>query len=178
MFLTSKAEMMQTDKPGIWQTQHNQLYWDCDGQIYLVPRNYLTDGYTIPLWLSWLGGGKMQWDIRCAIQHDFECQYHQELVVNLSLTELCTRKILKNHITPENKVIVICKDIPFEFIEIRDTTFKNVNDKFQRMMKATNSIKPWRINLMRFAVNFNIGWLSKCKKSINITKIYQTNLSV
>lgn len=173
MFLTSKAEMVQTDKPGIWQTQHNQLYWDNDGQIYLVPRYYLTDGYTIPLWLSWLGGGKMQWDVRCAIQHDFECQYHQELVVKLSLSELRTQKFLRNHLTYENKVVAICKDIPTEFLEVRDTNFKKVNDKFKRMMEATDLIKPWRIRLMRFAVNFNIGWLSKARKTIDMNKLYQ-----
>lgn len=174
MFLTAKAEMEQTDKTGIWQTLHNQLYWDEDGEIYLVPRYYLTDGYTIPLWLAPLGGGKMQWDVRCAIQHDFECQYHQELVVKLSLAQLCAEKFLRNHITAENKVLIVCRDIPSEFLEVRDTNFKKVNDKFKRMMKATNSLRPWRINLMRFAVNFNIGWLSSGKKSINLNKLYRS----
>lgn len=173
MFLTAKAEMTQTNKPGIWKTLHNQLYLDKDGQIYLVPKNYLTDGYTIPLWISWLGGGKMQWDIRCAIQHDFECQYHQELIVKLSLAELCRKQLLKKHITSENKLIVICKDIPLEFLEVNNTTFKKANDKFKRMMKSTNSIKPWRINLMRFAVNFNIGWISNGKKGINLYNLYK-----
>ena len=55
-FITGKAEVKQSDINGKWYTSHNQLYQDDDGVLYLVPRNYQTDGYTIPRWLAWLGG--------------------------------------------------------------------------------------------------------------------------
>jgi len=173
MFLTAKAEMEQTEKDGIWRTLHNQLFMDVDGQIYLVPRNYLTDGYTIPSWIAWLGGGKMQWDIRPSIGHDFECQYHQELVVKLKLEELSQKGFLRNHTTPDNKVILVCDNIPAEFLELRNTTFKNVNAKFLRMMQATRAIKAWRSKLMFGAVHLNVGWLASGKKPFDLSKIYQ-----
>jgi hypothetical protein len=170
-FITSMAETEQSEDNGKWYTEHNQLFEDEDGKIYLVPRNYKTDGYTIPNWIAWLGGGKMQWDIRPAIGHDFECQYHSEILVKLSFPELVEMGFLKPK-EKGGKSILICKNIPVEFLEVRKTTFNRVNSKFKRMMMATKNLKQWRINLMRGAVNLNPGWIATRNNNFDISKIY------
>lgn len=171
-FLTYKAELRQSDEENKWYTKHNQLFFDDDERIFLVPRNYLTDGYTIPNGLAWLGGGKMQWDIRPAIGHDYECQYHSEIVVNLSEQELRAKGYLKE----KNKygtTITICENIPPQYLEVRPTTFKKANDKFERMMDSVGSINSKRIKLLRFGVNFNLGWLKTGKKQIDLNNLYK-----
>lgn len=175
-FLTYFSEMGQTPKPNIWATLHNQLFKDDDGVIYLVPRYFLTDSYTIPDWLCWLGGGKMKWDNRPAIGHDFDCKYHQTIKVCLSEDELRQKGILRHHtklIDGDTIVIPVCEDIPIEYLCVERVTFNQANSKFKRMMLATNNIKKWRANLMRFAVNFNIGWLNSGKEKIDLNKIYK-----
>jgi len=171
-FITGKAATQQSDSDGKSYTLHNQLFIDEDSQIYLVPRYFQTDGYTIPTWISILGGEKMQWDIRPAIGHDFECKFHQELVVKLSFIQLCELGFIKN-ITVEDKGILICKNIPPEYLELRKATFKNVNAKFKRMMKATQCIKQWRLNLMFWAVHLNAGWLTTKNNRFDINEIYK-----
>ena len=175
-FITGKAETLQSDIDGRWYTEHNQLFHDDDGLIYLAPRNYLTDGFTIPLWIAPIGGGKMQWDIRPAVEHDFECQFHQAILVNLSLYELRRQGYVRPYrkqIGNKIEEIVICEDIPIKFLSVVDVKFNEVNARFKRMMKATTCIKNWRINLMRFAVNFNVGWLASGKKKIDIERLYR-----
>lgn len=172
-FLTARAAVKQTAEDGIWQTLHNQLYMDDDGQLYLVPRYYETDGYTIPLWIAWLGGGKMEWDIRPSTAHDFECQYHQELIVTISKTLLKQKGFLRKHITENKEEVWICEDIPIEFLKVRNTTFKKVNAKFYRMMLAASDIKNWRAKMMFYAVHLNIGWLNSGKKPFDLGKIYK-----
>lgn len=175
-FLTYFSEMGQTAEPNIWITLHNQLYKDQDGAIYLVPRYFLSDSYTIPDWLAWLGGGKMKWDNRPAIGHDFDCKFHQCIKVHLTENELREKGILRHHtkvIGDEYFVIPVCEDIPIEFLSIEPVTFNQANSKFKRMMLATENLKKWRVNLMRFAVNFNIGWLKSGKEKIDLNRIYK-----
>lgn len=169
-WLTDHSRLEQTEENGIWKTLDNQLFEDEDGTIYLAPRKTLTDGYTIPNWLAWLGGSKMEWDTRCSTQHDLECKYAQVIKVNLSEWQLRRMKILRIH-----KDKTICENIPIEHLEVAKTTFKQTNDRFKRMMITSYNIPKWRVNLMRFAVNFNFGWHSS-KKNINLNKIYKEEL--
>lgn len=175
-FLTYYSEMCQTPEPNIWVTMHNQLFKDEDKTIYLVPRYFKTDSYTIPDWLAWLGGGKMKWDNRPAIGHDFDCKFHQCIKVHLTDDELRKKGLLRRHkkrIGDNCLLIPVCEDIPVEYLGIEPVTFNEANSKFKRMMTATENISKWRINLMRFAVNFNIGWLKSGKRSIDLNKIYK-----
>lgn len=175
-FLTYFAEIGQTAVPNLCCTSHNQLFKDADGSIYLVPRYFITDGYTIPDWLAWLAGGKMKWDIRPAIGHDFDCKYHQTIKVNLTESELRNKGYLRNHtktLGDEYIVIPICDDIPVEYLCVERVTFNQANSKFKRMMLATDNIKKWRVNLMRCAVNLNIGWVFSGKNKIDLNKIYK-----
>lgn len=152
-FITGTTEAGQDIQTGKWHTCHNQLFMDSDGSIYLVPRNEITDGYTYPL------GGKMaSWDIRPAIGHDLECRYHQKILVKLSYLDLMKRGYVKNK-TVKNKGILVCTDIPPEFLEVLPTTFWETNARFKRMMEALRIPSFW-VYTMYLGVHLNVGWLS------------------
>ena len=131
-----------------------QLYKDDDGVIYLAPRHTLTDGYTIPAIFHCIVGGKFEHDIRCAIQHDWECYYHKKIVVNMTEYELRKHRFLKY-----KSGMWICENIPLELLTISDTTFTETNKRFMRMLKSLFNIPKVKAELIGLAVNFNIGWL-------------------
>lgn len=170
-FVTGKALCGQSETDGKWFTLHNQLFLDENNHLILVPRWFITDGYTIPEWLAWLGGGKMKWDIRPSIGHDFECKYHGYIKVNSTVSALREKGIIRT-VKKENKSIIVCENVPKEYLEFVETTFNQANSRFKRMMKAVGCIKNWRINMMRFAVNFNIGWLKQKERS-TLNNIYK-----
>ena len=175
-FLTYYSEMAQTEKPGIWYTLHNQLFIDKNNTISLVPRFFSSDSYTIPDWLAWLGGGKMKWDNRPSLEHDLNCKYHSFIKVNLTKNELIQKGYLHTKIKSsgsKNIMICVCEDIPIEYLSVEKINFNQVNGRFKRMMQATNNLKIWRINMMRFAVNFNIGWLFSGKIKLDLNKLYK-----
>ena len=153
---------------GKWRTVHNQLFMDEDGSIYLVPRNEVTDGYSYPL-----GGRMASWDIRPAVGHDLECEYHQEILVNLSFADLINHGYIKNK-SVHGTDILICENIPAEFLEIRNTTFLGTNAKFKRMMKAVGISGFW-VNAMFAGVHLNISWAAWFlnKKRFDINNIYK-----
>lgn len=155
-FLTSKSRLGQTNIEGIWYTLDNQLFKDFDGNIYLTPRNTLTDGYTIPSIFHFLVGGKFMHDVRACIQHDFECYHRKVLKVKLSIFELRKSRLLRY----ENDMW-ICEDIPLQFLSIEDTTFQQTNERFRRMLDCLPNIKGWQRKLIGSAVNFNVGWLKE-----------------
>lgn len=166
-FLTDNARIEQTDKAGIWKTLDNQLYKDEDGSIYLVPRYYLTDNYTIPDWLAWLGGNKSKWDVRPSHFHDFGCAYRKLIKVNLNETQLRMRRLL--HVKNNR---VVCENIPIKWLEVVSVDKWFIDCMFKRMMIDTYNIPKWRVNMMRFAVFFNVGWLANYNKDINLEEIY------
>ena len=153
-FLTSHSRIEQLDIPGKWKLIDNQLYKDDDGIIYLCPRNLITDGFTIPNILAAIAGGKMQWDTRASSEHDFECYYHLVLIVNMTEYELRRDGYLHIH-----NDLQVCENIPLEFLTLKTTTFNETNNRFLRMLQSLNSISSWRAKLLRFGVNFNVGWI-------------------
>ena len=166
-FLTDKSRLGQTAIEGFWYTLDNQLYKDTDGKIYLTPRNTLTDGYTIPSIFHFIAGGKFMHDVRCCIQHDFECYYHKKIVVNMSELELRKARLLKYE-----KRIWICEDIPLNYMAIADTTFSETNERFRRMLKCLHNIPDWQRVLIGNAVNLNIGWLKEPHK-LHTDRLYR-----
>lgn len=171
-FITGKAVLAQSDENGEWFTLHNQLFQDSDGGLYFVPRYFMTDGYTIPKTLAFIGGSKMEWDIRPAILHDFECKYHKVLrIKGISLNNLRTQGYLRE-IVKEGIRITVCENLPVEYLVLEDTTFNKANCRFKRGLDALGSIKSWRVNMMRFAVNFNVGWIWS-KKEFDFSRIYR-----
>ena len=175
-FLTYFTELMQTPEPNYWITKHNQLFQDNNGDIILVPRYFITDGYTIPEWIAWLAGGRMKYDIRSAIGHDLECKFHYYIKVHLTEKELWDKGFLKLHkktLGNDTFLIPICEDIPIEYLSIELTTFNETNSRFKRMMSASGLIKKWRVNLMRFGVNFNFNWFIEGRKDLDLNKLYK-----
>lgn len=166
-FITGRASVSQ-DPSGIWRTEHNQLFIDSDYTICLVPRNEETDGYSYPT-----GGRMAQWDIRPAIGHDFECKYHQKILVKLTPLELMQKGYIRHKII-DGERIIICRNIPAEYLEIVDVTFLQANSRFKRMMKACGISAYW-FNIMFAGVHLNINWLRTGKKSFDIDNIYTRN---
>jgi len=166
-FLTAKSRLGQTNIEGIWYTQDNQLYKDDDGVIYLAPRHTLTDGYTIPEIFTSIVGGKLKHDVRCSTQHDFECYYHK--VLRLKITEFQLRRLRLLHF--QNNMW-ICENIPVELLDIKDTTFKETNKRFVRMLRSINNISGFTAWLIGQAVNFNVGWLREPKK-LHLDRLYR-----
>lgn len=166
-WLTDKSRLQQSNEPNDWYLSDNELFKDEDGSIYLVPRNYKTDNYTVPDWIAWLGGNKSKWDVRPSHIHDFGCQFHQ--LIRITLTELQLRQMhfLRIH---DNKII--CENIPIKFLEIIPVTKWEIDCLFKRAMKATGDIPNRVLNLFRCGVFFNIGWVLGNHPPFDLSKIY------
>lgn len=165
-FFTDKSRLEQTNEPNKWLMLDNELYYDDDGKIYLTPRNYITDNYTIPDWIAWLGGNKSKYDVRPAHLHDFVCQFHQAIRVKLNEVGLRKIRLLK---TFNNKVV--CENIPIQFLELVPFTKWEADCLFKRAMKSTKTIPARVYNLYRGGVFFNFGWLGN-HKAFDLNKIY------
>ena len=165
-WLTDKSRVQQSDEANDWYLVDNELFQDNDGSIYLIPRNYKTDNYTIPDWVAWLAGNKSKWDIRPSHIHDFGCQYHQLIKVNLSEQSLRKTRFLRVH-----KDKLVCDDIPSKFLSVVPVTKWQIDCLFKRAMKATK-VMPARVyNMFRCGVFFNISWLGN-HPAFDMNKIY------
>ena len=165
-WLTDKSRLEQTNEPNKWLMIDNELYYDDDGTIYLTPRNYITDNYTIPDWIAWLGGNKSKYDVRPAHLHDFVCQFKQAIRVKIPECELRRLRYVR---TFHDKIV--CEDIPLRFLELTPFTKWETDCLFKRAMKSTKTIPAKVYNLYRGGVFFNFGWLGK-HKAFNLNKIY------
>lgn len=165
-WLTDKSRIEQSNETNNWYLLDNELYKDEDGSIYLVPRNYKTDNYTIPDWVAWLGGNKSKWDVRPAHLHDFICQYHGAIRIKINESSLKRLRLIKVH---NNKIV--CEDIPLKFLELVPFTKWECDCLFKRAMKATGQMPARVYNLYRCGVFFNFGWLGK-HPAFDLNKIY------
>lgn len=163
-WITDKSLIVQDNIPNKVITVNNQLLND-KGTIYLVPRNTCTDNYSIPFDIN-----KEKYDVRPSHLHDIGCYYHQVIKVNLPIeviyNEYCY--LLDNNI--------VCKDIPTEYLEVVDVSFKECNDLLFKGMGAIYNIPRAKAFLYRLAVNFNINWLRTGKKKIDLSTIYNNKL--
>lgn len=153
-WLTADSRLEKMPAPNKWKLIDNELFQDEDGSIYLTSRNYVSDNYTIPDWIAWLGGNKSKWDCRPAHIHDFGCQFHQLIKVTINESELRRLKLLRPH---EGKMI--CEDIPVQYLSLVPVTKWQIDCLFKRAMKASGSIPARVYNLYRGGVFFNFGWL-------------------
>ena len=165
-WITDNSRLEKLSEANKWLMVDNELFQDEDGSIYLTPRNYETDNYTIPDWVAWLGGNKSKWDIRPSHIHDFGCQYHQLIRVKLNETGLRRLRYLR-----VNKNKLICEDIPIKFLSLIPVTKWEIDCLFKRAMKATKTIPARVYNLYRGGVFFNFGWLGN-HPPFDLSKIY------
>lgn len=171
MFITDKARFEDYEKD-LKIVLDNIVYLDKKTQsLYLAPRNFVTDLYSIPNGLAWLVGDSAGRDCRPAIIHDFGCAYHKLLKVELSPAQLARLGYLhKHHSTSRNIDVMVCEDIPEQYLSLVDVTKGSVNDLFGRMM---NDLKLSRRKLIRAGVafNFNFYWSKKDFDWNNLYKI-------
>ncbi len=165
-FLTDNSSLDQRPEPNKWLMVQNELFMDYDGAIYLTPRNYITDNYSIPDWISWLAGGKSKYNAMPAHLHDFGCQYHQLIRINLTEQELKAKRFLQKRNGKYR-----CSDIPLEYITLIDIGKNDMDNMFKRCMKATELIPARVYNTYRFGVFFNFGWWGN-HPPFDLTKIY------
>lgn len=166
-WLTDNSRLEKSSKPNKWFLLDNELYQDDDGVIYLAPRNYETDNFSIPDWIAWLAGNKSKYDPRPSHLHDFGCQYKQLIKLKINEAGLRRLRLLRVH-----KAKLICEDIPTRYLCLVPVTKWEIDCMFKRMMKATKTIPSAVCNLFRGGVVFNLGWLGK-HKAYDMNKIYQ-----
>ena len=169
MFLTSHSRFEQLNTPEKWKLIDNQLYKDDDGSIYLCPRNYITDGFTIPNFLSVVAGSKMNYDTRASSQHDFECSYHCAIRVNMS-----EHRLRKMGLLTTSNGLNVCENIPQKYLTIQSMTFEETNKRFVRMLQSVNNIPNWRRFLIGKAVSLNVAWLFS-KHNYDKSKLYEVD---
>ena len=174
-FLTAETELRKSKSHFEWETLHNQLFEDNDGTIYLVPRYFQTDGYTIPLIVTPFIGDRMEYDIRPAVQHDWECKYRFALTTTLTEFELRQKRILhkiNKQIEGKTVTIDVCEDIPAKYLKIIPTTFVKTIKRFQRCLDCIDDMNGYNKKMIGNAVFLNIGWLKDKPCKFNILNLY------
>lgn len=160
-FLTAPARTQQVPERGMYRILDNELYKDDDGSINLHWRNFKTDNFT---WIN-----SSDWDIRCSHGHDIGCKHHQIVKVRLTENELWQKGFLKKF-----NGMIVCKDIPIEYLEIVDISGHQINNLFYRMLRdADCPITPKYVQyLYRAGVSFNIKWFWSGKNKIDLNQLY------
>ena len=171
-FVTSKSRIEQTEN-GYWRTLDNELYMDDNGELYLTPRYFWSDGYTFPGIIMVFLGDKHFWDVRPAHGHDLFCRFHERVKVDLSLAVLKMKGYLR---TFEGKVVL--DDVPLEYLTIEKVRKTWADDCFKRMMLSCNMPRK-KVNIIRAGVFFNLNWYLKTgKKSILEYDIYNEDIGL
>lgn len=169
MFLTDKARYEDYYKD-LKMSLDNVLYKDHDGTIYLCPRNFVTDLYSIPNALAWLVGDSAGRDCRPALIHDFQCCYHAGLVVTLTEEQLKRLGYLHLHHSDSRNVdLLVCENIPKCYLKLPAKSKGEVNDLLGRMMKDLDVDKRKLIRV-GVAFNFNFYW---SKNEFDWNKLYK-----
>lgn len=169
-FITGLARMEHTGINGVWRILDNQLFKN-GNDLYIIPRNFLTDNYTIPNWITWLAGAGDDYDVRPSHFHDFGCWFHSMVKVDADLEYLEQIGIVRNKLCKDGKMRVICDDIPTQFLVTVPMKKKEVDNLFKEMMIATGNITKFTASKLRAGVFFNIGWLFT-NHSIDYEKFY------
>ena len=171
-FLTGASRLQQTKKKRVWKLLDNEVFKANDGTIYIAPRTFQSDNFTIPLFLAWLTGSPVDFDTRCSHIHDVFCSTHYALVIKLSEEELKDKGYLRYS---EKNKMWICEDIPPEFISKKKIGKFKANNIFYECMEVSGVPKFYRV-LYRIGVALNLNWFISVlfKKVVNpdLNKIY------
>lgn len=155
-FLTDESRIGHLEKD-LYFTQDNTLYQSKDGNIYLVPRGFVTDLYSIPDMLAWITGDSAERDPRPSIVHDFGCAFHGLLRVRgMGTNDLIQYGYLTKHYSELRKRdFTVCTDIPTCFLEFIPMSKGQVNDI---LGEAMSSLQVPKRTLIRWGVAFNFNW--------------------
>ena len=170
-FITGMPRMVHTGINGTWKILDNQLFLDNDGSLYIVPRNFYTDNYTIPNWIAWLAGSGDDRDVCPSHFHDFGCWFHAMVIVDAPSGYLREAGIVKEHLCEDGKMRTICEDIPKEYLVIVPKKKSEVDNMFKRMMLATGHISEFSAKMLRAGVFFNLNWLFT-NHAVNLNDFY------
>lgn len=177
-FVTAKSRIEQVSMPGYWRTLDNELFLDDNGDLLLTPRYFWSDGYTFPGLIMALLGDKHFYDVRAAHGHDLFCRFHEKVKVCLSLTQLKLKGYLRIHNDKDGNPLVVCEDIPLEYLHVIPVEKSWADNCFKRMMEACDMPKD-KINIIRAGVFFNLNWWLKTgKKSILEYNIYDQDINL
>lgn len=168
-FLTSlpRVQYFQND---LWIMRDNLLYQDDDYKVYLVPRNFVTDFYSIPNWVDFLTGDSAGRNPEPCLVHDFGCAYHALLEVALTPDELRECEFIHEHYDEKNDVMLtVCENIPEELLSLKPVTKGEINDMLGRMMRDLDIPKRGLIRL-GVCFNFNFYWTGK---DYDFSKLYK-----
>lgn len=163
-WITSKSPTIQSDIPNKHLTICNQLYL-LDNKIYLIPRNTMTDNYSIPF-----GIDKDKYDVRPSHLHDIACKYHKVIIVDLPLEDVIDKFLY----TINDKVF--CIDIPTKYLKVIKVSFKETNKLLYNGMVDTNTIPKYICRLYYIGVFFNINYINTGKDNIILDNIYNNIL--
>lgn len=168
-FLTEESRIGYLTKD-LYYTEDNTLFQDSKGNIYIVPRGFVTDFYSIPNLTAWLVGDSAERDPRPALVHDFGCAFHGLLRVRgMQVRDLIQYGYLTKHYSDLRKQdFNICTDIPECFLEFIPMSKGQVNDILGEAMEC---LKIPRRGLIRAGVCFNINWYWTASK-FDMSKIY------
>lgn len=171
-FLTGHVRAEQTEKRGVWRILDNVLYLDDNDVLYLAPRNFQTDFYTIPLLIDFLTGSPSENDTRCSSIHDIFCSTISAVIVTLSIDELLKKGYLR---FSTKKNMWVCRNIPKKYLRVEKISKAEANSIFGRTLKAADVPFLKRL-LIRLGVVFNIGWYinqwAGCTKAVDLDKLY------
>lgn len=163
-WITDRGGVVQSNIPNKVITETNQVLL-LNNKLYLVPRNTVTDNYTIPF-----GINKSKWDARPSHLHDIGCKYHQVIEIDLPIDKLYLEYIYIDG----NRVL--CRDIPLQYLKVVDVTFDECNDLLYKGMDCISSIPKYIVKAYRLGVNFNINWIFTGKDKIDLDSIYTNKL--
>lgn len=166
MWITGKSHIEQSSTPDIYEVDSNELYYDSiTKEIYLAPTGLRTDNYTMPLGMS-----KTKYDVRPSHIHDIGCRYHKVILVKLNINELIKKDYL--YLDKED---ILCRDIPIQYLELKDIDGRFINDLFYRMMLDANIPKSIAIR-NRVGVSFNLGWFFTKNNKLTLEEIYKREI--
>lgn len=182
--LTYKSRLQQIGDGNKFILEDNEVFATHAGIIF-APRYTFTDNITFI--------NNTFVDVRASHIHDIGCAYHKLIVSNLDeddllemgllhLNEKATereRKFLKalknaSKYDGDTEVLVmVCEDIPKEYLSTIDVSFSENNRLFKEMLIKTG-VPTAKANIMGSAVYLNAGWaLKKVRQMPAIDDIFQ-----
>lgn len=170
-FLTDRQ---RTDRygDGYYICLDNTLYKATDGSIYLVPRNFVTDNYSIPNACACIVGDSVERDCRPSWVHDFGCAYHALLKLTLTEQQLIKLGYLITHNSEDrDRLYRVCENIPKMYLQLVPVTKGEINNLLGEMMDSL--LVPKR-KLIRAGVCFNFNWYWTGQK-YDFKKLYEVD---
>lgn len=165
VILTGKARIEQI-KARLWETLDNQLVQLDNGELLIAPRYLVTDNNTNPF------GDNDLADVRASHFHDIGCAYHQLIYVKKPLNLLIDMGLLHPYTTAAGEFINVLEDLPLGWLEIRECKYKEVNNVFREILKASGENKV-KVNLMYWAVCHNFKYLFDRPEGLNKSILFK-----